>query len=131
MNQRLATQLVAIARRAAAREPQPVKIPRRGRPRIILTVDRSGAEQPPPGTVTTPGDGHLVLYVGRWVGAPGQGSPLADQLRAARLLEIVCATQVGAEFARRQLNIGWRMDDVEASGLLRSDAFTRMRNGRG
>ena len=101
-------------------EPKPTRIPRTVRPNVVLTVDRTGAGHPEPGTLTVSDDGtRAVLHVGSVRYAAALRTPgLAAQLRTLRTLEIVSSTTVAGLDARVFLGRKWKIADAADSGLL-------------
>lgn len=127
--ERVRAAIVAVARRnLSGREPGPVPVPRSGRPKVVLRVEKPqrDAETSEPGTVTT--NGVMRLYVGRdWFPAAGTLAPFAASLLGAGVLEIVGITKVAGERARRRLNRAWRLSEVIASGRLDEATTDRLR----
>jgi hypothetical protein len=115
-------------------EPKPLRIPRTVRPRVVLTVDRDGADtHPEPGTLTVSEDGtRAVLHVGSIRHAAALRTPgLAARLRTLQRLEIVSTTAVAGLDARVHLGRKWKLADAAESGLLSPEISEALRIANG
>lgn len=133
--QQIARRMIRDAQRSTADDTRPHRpgIPRRARPDVVLVVRRQpkaqdAAASGAPGTLVALDGERAELYVGRrrWWSVQ-QLAAVASRVRGCRTLTILAHTQVAGEGARKVLNQVWRLQDVQASGLVALPESVRRR----
>lgn len=121
----------AVRRANSTAADRPAPVPTRGRPSVLLTVDKPGPGQPAhpaPGTLTVEGR-TATLHVGR--GLPlerGRVAAVAGQVLGLLVLEIVGETGIATTKARKRIRAAWRLGDILACGRYPEDITVSMRH---